>query len=204
MSDRLSAHDRDIREPLFDYLESVYGKIRILEEKRTGRARADVVMVTEHALCGIEIKSDNDSYTRLAGQVKNYDLYYDYNIVVAGSSHGIHIQEHVPSWWGIITAEDVDGALDFYYLRKPQPNPKVKSKRKISILWRPELANIQRKNSLPAYSRKSKQYVQAVLLDRVPEDLLWEQVCEELFQRDYTTIEEQLADYRRGRRHDDI
>ena len=204
MSDRLSAHDRDIREPLFDYLESVYGKIRILEEKRTGRARADVVMVTEHALCGIEIKSDNDSYTRLAGQVKNYDLYYDYNIVVAGSSHGIHIQEHVPSWWGIITAEEVDGALDVYYLRKPQPNPKVKPKRKISILWRPELANIQRKNSLPAYSRKSKQYVQAVLLDRVPEDLLWEQVCEELFQRDYTTIEEQLADYRKGRRHDDI
>ena len=204
MSDRLSAHDRDIRELLFDYLESVYGKIRILEEKRTGRARADVVMVTEHALCGIEIKSDNDSYTRLAGQVKNYDLYYDYNIVVAGSSHGIHIQEHVPSWWGIITAEDVDGALDFYYLRKPQPNPKVKPKRKISILWRPELANIQRKNALPAYRRKSKQYVQAVLLDRVPEDLLWEQVCEELFQRDYTTIEEQLADYRRGRRHDDI
>ena len=204
MSDRLSAHDRDIREPLFDYLESVYGKIRILEEKRTGRARADVVMVTEHALCGIEIKSDNDSYTRLAGQVKNYDLYYDYNIVVAGSSHGIHIQEHVPSWWGIITAEDVDGALDFYYLRKPQPNPKVKPKRKISILWRPELANIQRKNALPAYRRKSKQYVQAVLLDRVPEDLLWEQVCEELFQRDYTTIEEQLADYRKGRRHDDI
>ena len=204
MSDRLSAHDRDIREPLFDYLESVYGKIRILEEKRTGRARADVVMVTEHALCGIEIKSDNDSYTRLAGQVKNYDLYYDYNIVVAGSSHGIHIQEHVPSWWGIITVEDVDGALDFYYLRKPQPNPKVKPKRKISILWRPELANIQRKNALPAYRRKSKQYVQAVLLDRVPEDLLWEQVCEELFQRDYTTIEEQLADYRRGRRHDDI
>ena len=204
MSDRLSAHDRDIREPLFDYLESVYGKIRILEEKRTGRARADVVMVTEHALCGIEIKSDNDSYTRLAGQVKNYDLYYDYNIVVAGSSHGIHIQEHVPSWWGIITVEDVDGALDFYYLRKPQPNPKVKPKRKISILWRPELANIQRKNALPAYRRKSKQYVQAVLLDRVPEDLLWEQVCEELFQRDYTTIEEQLADYRRGRQHDDI
>ena len=203
MSDRLSAHDRDIREPLFDYLESVYGKIRILEEKRTGRARADVVMVTEHALCGIEIKSDNDSYTRLAGQVKNYDLYYDYNIVVAGSSHGIHIQEHVPSWWGIITVEDVDGALDFYYLRKPQPNPKVKPKRKISILWRPELANIQRKNALPAYRRKSKQYVQAVLLDRVPEDLLWEQVCEELFQRDYTTIEEQLADYRKGR-HDDI
>ena len=26
-------YDKDIREPLFDYLEEYYGKIRILEEK---------------------------------------------------------------------------------------------------------------------------------------------------------------------------
>ena len=58
-------HDADIREPLFDYLEERIGKIRILEEKQTGRARADVVMVTERYLCGIEIKSDADTYTRL-------------------------------------------------------------------------------------------------------------------------------------------
>ena len=38
-------YDKDIREPLFDYLEEYYGKIRILEEKRTGRSRADIVMV---------------------------------------------------------------------------------------------------------------------------------------------------------------
>ena len=43
-------HDSDIREPLFDYLEEKLGKIRILEEKQTGRARADVVMITEKYL----------------------------------------------------------------------------------------------------------------------------------------------------------
>ena len=37
--------DADIREPLFDYLEEYYGKVRFLEEKVTGRARADIVMV---------------------------------------------------------------------------------------------------------------------------------------------------------------
>ena len=198
MQESLSSHDRDIREPLFDYLESVYGRVRILEEKRTGRARADVVMVTEQALIGIEIKSDRDTYTRLAGQVKNYDLYYDYNIVVAGSSHGLHIGEHVPQWWGIITVEETEGELDFYCLREPQLNPNVKPERKISILWRPELARIQERNGLPAYSRKSKKYVQTVVLDRVPEELLWPQVCEELFERDYTTIEQELASYRKA------
>ena len=40
-------HDKNIREPLIDFHEETYGKIRILEEKTTGRARADVVMITE-------------------------------------------------------------------------------------------------------------------------------------------------------------
>jgi hypothetical protein len=57
--------DRDIREPLFDYLEETYGKIRIIEEKMMGRSRADVVMVTEDALYGVEIKSDADTYIRI-------------------------------------------------------------------------------------------------------------------------------------------
>ena len=36
-------YDRDIREPLFEFLEEYYGKVRIIEEKRMGRSRADVV-----------------------------------------------------------------------------------------------------------------------------------------------------------------
>ena len=98
--EKQTLHDKDIREPLFDFLEETYGKIRILEEKTTGRARADVVMITEDKLYGIEIKSDADTYARLKKQVRNYDLYYDRNIVVVGSSHGSHIAEHVPGIGG--------------------------------------------------------------------------------------------------------
>ena len=39
-------YDKDIREPLFFFLEETYGKVMILEEKRIGSARADVVMIT--------------------------------------------------------------------------------------------------------------------------------------------------------------
>lgn len=42
--------DRDIREPLFDFLEERLGKIRIIEEKTMGRSRADIVMVLPEAL----------------------------------------------------------------------------------------------------------------------------------------------------------
>ena len=192
-------HDSDIREPLFDFLEESIGKIRILEEKQTGRARADVVMVTEKYLYGIEIKSDADTYARLNKQVRYYDRYYDRNIVVVGSTHAAHVEEHVPPWWGIISVELIGDITDFYILRKPRDNPKVQAEKKISILWRPELVHLLEKNGLPSYKRKSKSFVQKKLLERVPGELFWPQAMEELFERDYNTIGEEIELFRRRR-----
>ena len=189
--------DKDIREPLFEFLEETYGKIRIIEEKAMGRSRADVVMVTPDLLYGIEIKSDADTYARLKRQVRDYDLYYDCNYAVVGTSHAMHISEHLPAWWGIITVEPVEEKADFYILRKPLPNPKTDWKRKIGILWRPELAHIQELNGLPGYKEKSKLFVQEKLLQKVPPDLLQAQLCEELFERDYTIIGEKIQEFRR-------
>ena len=100
--------DKDIREPLFDFLEERYGKVRILEEKTVGNSRADVVMVIPDKIVGIEIKSDADTYTRLERQVADYDLYFDQNIVVVGSTHAGHVAEHVPDCWGIVSVEEYD------------------------------------------------------------------------------------------------
>lgn len=189
-------HDKDIREPLFEFLEEVYGKVRILEEKTMGRSRADAVMVTESGLYGIEIKSDADGYARLARQVRDYDLYYDYNYAVVGTSHAAHIEERLPDWWGIITVEAADGKADFYILRKPLPNPEMDWKRKISILWRPELARIQKRNHLPEYKEKSKLFVQGKLLEKIPAHILSAELSQELFERDYTLIGEQIGAFR--------
>lgn len=195
-------YDRDIRDPLFDFLEETYGKIRIIEEKTMGKSRADIVMVAPDALYGIEIKSDADTYARLVSQVKDYDHYYDYNIVVVGSSHGLHICEHVPNYWGIITVEEIDGEIDFYFLRKPKNNPGMKWEHKLSILWRPELAMLQAWNGMPKYKEKSKYFVCQKIIERVPEkiseEILKKQVSELLFERDYNTIEKVLEDYRKG------
>ena len=201
MTDKETLYDRDIREPLFDFLETTYGKVRILEEKRTGSARADVVMITPEALYGIEIKSDADTYARLEKQVKNYDWYYDRNIIVVGTSHAGHVREHVPEWWGIITVElDANGDVDFYILRDAAENQKVKEKRKITILWRTELNRLLEKNSLPKYKEKSKLFVQDKLLEKVSPEILWPQAYEELFERDYNTIAQEIEEFRKSKR----
>ena len=192
-------YDKDIREPLFDFLEERYGKTRIIEEKQVGRSRADVILVRPSDLTGIEIKSDADTYARLERQIKDYDQYFDFNYVAAGSRHGIHIAEHVPPWWGIITIEQEETGVDFYMLREAAPNPNRRLRAKLSLLWRPELAHIQEINQMPKYREKSKVFVIDKILSKVPEPLLHEQISQELFERDYTTIEETIRQYKRSR-----
>ncbi|MBQ6574991.1 MAG: sce7726 family protein [Lachnospiraceae bacterium] len=196
--------DKDIREPLFFFLEEEYGKVRILEEKNIGRSRADAVMVTEDAIFGIEIKSDADTYARLSRQVSDYDKYYDKNIVVVGSTHAMHISEHVPEHWGIITVEEEDGKPDLYYLRRPKDNAGVTMRRKLEFLWRPELVKIQEKHDMPAYREKSRSFVADKIASRcedgtIPASALQEEIIELLFERDYNTIFEEINEYRRSR-----
>ena len=201
MSDKETLYDKDIREPLFDFLEETFGKSRILEEKQAANVRADVVMITPALLYGIEIKSDADTYTRLAKQVKYYNWFFDRNIIVVGTKHAAHVKEHVPDWWGIITVElDEKGRVDFYIMRNATENPRVKDKRKITLLWRPELNNLLARNKLPKYRNKSKQFVQETLLERVPGEILWPQAYEELFERDYNTIGQKIEEYRQKKK----
>lgn len=191
-------HDNDIREPLFDFLEQYYGKTRIIEEKRIGRSRADIVMVRPMALAGIEIKSDADTYARLKRQVKDYNQYFDQNYVVVGSSHAMHVGEYIPDFWGIISAEWMDENIDFYVVREAKENPKVNRKKKLGLLWRPELAHIQELNQMPKYRQKSKEFVIDKILQKVPGDVLQRQISEELFERDYNEIEDIILSYKRA------
>lgn len=196
-------HDKEIREPLFDFLEATYGKIRILEEKTIGRSRADVIMITTSDIVGIEIKSDADTYVRLASQVKDYDKYFDYNFVVVGSTHGEHVCEHVPKHWGIITVETIGSIFDFYILRRPEKNPKMKWKYKIEFLWRPELALLQELNNMPKYKEKSKAFVREKILEwmesgKIDEAVLKEQISNILFERDYNAIASTLIEYKKA------
>ena len=197
--------DQDIREPLFDFFDEKFGKVRIIEEKQIAKSRADVMLVLEEKLIGVEIKSDADTYARLARQVKDYNKFFDYNYVVVGSSHSKHIEEHVPEYWGIIEAISKEESVEFNVLREPEINKRAqrtyKMKRKLSILWRPELSHIQEINGMPKYKQRSKDFVITKIMEKVPWDLLHRQISEEHFQRDYNTISEAIKEWRSSNKH---
>ena len=183
-------YDKDIREPLFFFLEETYGKARFFEEKIIGRSRADVLMVIENALVGIEIKSDADTYTRLKGQVRDYNRFFDYNYIVIGTSHAQHVFEHVPDEWVIITVELVDGIPDFYILRKPQRNPKCKLSNQLLFMWRSELEHMKQGYIKFKYADKSKDFLRKKIIEKIPEEQLHVLIAQELFERDYTTLKQ--------------
>ena len=190
--------DKDIRESLFEFLEEKYDKIRIIEEKSMGESRADVVAILTDKIVGIEIKSDADSYARLERQIKDYELYFDYNFIVVGSTHAKSVVEHVPKHWGIVSVEQFDNMLDFYIIREADINPNCKIEKKIRILWRPELAHILAIKEFPAYKAKSKEFVRDYLVEKVERQELDKLISDELFERDYNTIAEDIMNYRKN------
>lgn len=197
--DTIRLYDEDIREPLFDYLEDYYGKVRIFEEIIIGRSRADILALTETDIIGIEIKSDADSYERLKGQVRSYNKYCDYNYIAVGRSHEKQVDKHIPAEWGILVLSVESGEILVSQKREAEPNPKLKKDCQITLMWRPELQRILEKNNLPKYKQKSKHFVQQKLLEKLDWQILKTQMCEELFERDYTLWEEELENYKSGK-----
>ena len=184
-------------------------------------------MVITGALVGIEIKSDADTYVRLESQVKDYDKYFDYNIVVVGSTHAMHVGEHIPDYWGIITVDEVDEYPDFYFLRRPTLNSKMKLRYKLEFLWRPELSMLLKKFNMPEYKAESKLFVRKKLVEwtklplakvdierrkrmakqagvepiipetRIDPAELNSEISELLFERDYEKLLAEIKEYRK-------
>ena len=94
--------DKQIRDPLYSFIESASNRIRILEELRIDNSRADLLVVTDGILTGYEVKSDLDSYTCLKTQTADYSRFCDYCYAVIGRSHQQGILERIPEFWGVL------------------------------------------------------------------------------------------------------
>ncbi len=176
-----------LRDALCEFFEEYYGKVRFLEEKTIGRVRADMIAVLPNALCGIEIKSHCDNYTRLDGQVRGYDRFCDFSYLCAADKHARAI-EHIPLEWGLVSITVREGAR-FRIVREPQSNRRDVLRNQLSLLWQNELSDLLRAEKLPKYTGKSKQFICDALFAKVPHERLRARLCDALFERDYTTAQ---------------
>lgn len=101
--------------------------------------------------------------------------------------------------WGILSIEESGEGLDFYELRAAGENKKRSLKRQLSLLFRPELSRILKRNALPEYSSLSKAALIRRLTELLPPEILSYELTEELFERDYLKIEEEILAWKRER-----
>ena len=179
--------DREMREPLFDYLDENFGKIRIIEEKTIQGSRADVLGVLDGYFVGFEIKSDQDTYERLKTQVKDYDRFCDFCYIVVGASHRKHVAEHVPEHWGILVVTEDGVELD----RGADDNPRAELADQLTLMWKRELHRLLELNACPKYTNMSRKFIREKLLQKVDHDRLKKQMTELIFERDYTIFDEE-------------
>ena len=176
--------DKEIRSVLIEYLKNEYEKARIYQEKSIGNSICDLMLVADR-LIGFEIKSDEDNYERLQGQIASYNKFFDKNYIVVGKSHVNSIQEKVPADWGVFCIEQTNIKL----VREAKKNKQVDRKSQLSTLWAVELKNLLLKNGLPLYAQKPKAYIIDRILDSVEEKRLGEQIAGELLSRDYSVFD---------------
>ena len=181
-------NDFEIREAICEHMEKTHPeKFRIIDELVIGEARADIVLVTDN-LTGYEIKSDDDSYSRLPGQIKEYDKYFRQNYLVVGEGHRKTSVKHVPPYWGILCVSESKNGVQIESIREAGQSPKFSQKRQLSLLWRKELNNILKTNNLAKCTGKTKAYIRKYILERVPKAVLQKQICDEFFERDWTLL----------------
>lgn len=85
----------------------------------------------------------------------------------------------------------------FILYANPQPIQSVNYYTKQNCFGVLKLHTIQELNKLPAYRQKSKDFVRKKILEKVPEETLHHQISDELFERDYTTIQQEIAAYKK-------
>ena len=178
--------DKEIREVLCNYIDEHYNKVRIMDEFVIGDSRADIVTITNR-MTGYEIKGDTDTYARLPLQVKEYSRFFQENYLVVGINHKESAEKHIPNHWGILNVYTINECSKIETIRTSEiiKNSTI-IKNQLGLLWRNELVNILKNNGLKKCTGKTKSFICKYLWENVLPGKLLENICDELFERDYT------------------
>ena len=166
--------DSDIRaalvtQVLVDHLEEPDTLVRHELGICAGRRRVDVAVINGE-IAGWEIKSDEDTLARLAGQVHAYGQVLDRATLVTTPRWADRAAEHIPEWWGMTVVEQVDDVVVIHPHRAPADNSVQLNPMSLAqLLWRDEaLDELRERGQARGLSSKARHYVWERLADVVP------------------------------------
>lgn len=142
-----------------------------------GKNRADIAVINGN-LHGIEIKSDEDSLSRLPQQIQAYNDIFDKVTIYVGSKHAVDVQAMIPHWWGVtLTSVGLKGGILFDSIRIPQFNRSTDSLSVAQLLWKSEVSSILAEMNLaPRLLRQNRSVLYGLLTEILSPDDLRRQV----------------------------
>ncbi len=181
-----AATEREIRDQLLALLaeRNTCGDV-IAEEFRldSGSARIDIIQLGSE-LVGYEIKSDQDTFVRLANQLHAYNRVFDRLHLVCGDRHVAQALALLPSWWGVLKAsKHEDGSVELVTIRASKPNLRQEAFSLASLLWRDEALILLQSANITAPKKASSHLIWEQLAISVPLDHLRRSVMDCLSQR---------------------
>ncbi|CAM1356726.1 sce7726 family protein [Tenacibaculum ascidiaceicola] len=109
-------------------------------------SRVDIAVVNGH-LHGYEIKGANDTLKRITHQIEGYKQVFDYVTVVTESNHLEKLEKKIPDWVGIVLC--IEGKKRIKTYRKPRFNREKRGFHLARLLWKDEIKEVLRENSIP-------------------------------------------------------
>lgn len=160
-------NDPEIRELLLQKFLTKYQNAEnclIFEEVGVmyGESIVDLAIISKVFNQAFEIKSAQDSMSRLPKQLKDYLQVFDYITVVSQPSHLDEILGIAPHFVGIMMVYD-NG--DIEYLRKPTANPFIRKNKLIQLLWRDEVYRFLRTKGHKGMSSLSNAKIKKLACD---------------------------------------
>jgi hypothetical protein len=143
-----------------------------------GARRIDMAVINGE-IAGYEIKSDEDTLTRLSGQVEAYGRVLDRAALVTTDRHLDKATARVPAWWGVFVARQESDTISITATREPCLNHERDPFAVAQLLWRGEALAILRELGLATgLSRKARHYVWLALTEALPVNDLYSRVRE--------------------------
>ncbi len=165
--------DPDIREVLLSTLQKKHSNEQntlVIEELGLcqGDARVDVAVING-CMHGYEIKSERDSLARLSGQREIYNKVLDKITVIGSTCHLSKIEQMVPVWWGICSAEFQEGLLTIQEIRPTKTNTSVDPNCLVQLLWRDEALEVLKQRNLhKGFTSKSRKVLWQRIVECLP------------------------------------
>lgn len=122
----------ELKSIIKEFIFEKYGNVDITSEVMYGSSRrvVDMLFIYKNNIYGIEIKSEADNTSRLAGQIEEYKKIFDYILIFSSSNHVNKIKEKLLQGLGLFVVDN----NSIYQIVKPLKNRETDKKEMLDTI----------------------------------------------------------------------